>query len=295
VEEGSLTRAGERLNLTQSALSHQLKQIENSLGVTLFTRMKKRLILTEAGEELAKRARCILTAIADLEHDLRERASGHRGRLRLATQCYTCYEWLPPLLKRFYRSHPNVDVQIVADATSNPLDALRKGEIDLAIVSCPAAEVDVQWFDLFRDEMLLIVPTGHRLASRPYVTAADFTREHLIAYSPPSENYFYRQYLARSAAPPENFTVIKLTEAILAMVRGGLGVTVASRWAVADELRSGRIAGIRIGPDGFYREWRAAVRASNRSLSTALSDFIHLVSDSAAPARFTERQQANSL
>src|SRR5215207_9086071 len=91
-DEGNLTRAGERLNLTQSALSHQLKQIESSLGVLLFTRTKKRLVLTEAGEELVRRARCILTEIADLERDLGERASGRRGRLRLATQCYTCYE-----------------------------------------------------------------------------------------------------------------------------------------------------------------------------------------------------------
>src|SRR5688500_1801460 len=117
VEEGSLTRAGERLNLTQSALSHQLRQIEDSLGVSLFTRAKKRLVLTDAGEELTARARRILTEIADLESDLRQRASGRRGKLRIATQCYTCYEWLPPLLKRFYRSHPNIDVEIVADAT----------------------------------------------------------------------------------------------------------------------------------------------------------------------------------
>ena len=294
VEEGTLTRAGERLNLTQSALSHQLKQIENSLAVTLFTRSKKRLILTDSGQELVRRARCILDEISDLERDLGERAAGRRGRLRLATQCYTCYEWLPPLLKQFYRSHPNADVQIVADATADPLDALRKGVIDLAIVSCGANEPDVEWFDLFKDELLLLIPPGHRLATRPYVTADDFTDEHLLAYSPPSDNYFYRQYLARAAAPPENITVIKLTEAILAMVRAGLGVTVASRWAVSDELRSGRTIGLRIGPDGFYREWRAAVRSSHRGLTEAMSDFIALVSGSAAPVRFAERRQLRS-
>ena len=293
VEEQGLTRASERLNLTQSALSHQLKQIENSLGVTLFTRANKRLVLTDAGEELLDRARRILADISDLETALRERASGRRGRIRLATQCYTCYEWLPPLLKRFYRSHPDVDVEIIADATDAPLEALRKCEIDVAIISTPVEDAGVQVFDLFRDEMLLLVAPSHPLAKKAWVTPRDFTDEHLLVYSPPSENFFYRQYLARSAAPPRNVTVIKLTEAILSMVRAGLGVTVASRWAVADELRSGRIAGVRIGADGFYREWRAALRDSDgRQVPGYVSDFLELVGESAAPARFSGRSHA---
>jgi LysR family transcriptional regulator, regulator for metE and metH len=291
VEEGGLTRAASRLNLTQSALSHQLKQIEESLGVTLFTRVKKRLVLTDAGEEVVQRARRILADIADLETDLRERASGRRGKLRLATECYTCYEWLPPLLKRFYRRHPNVDVEIVADATADPLSALRRGEIDLAILSSSVTATDVETFELFSDELLLVVAPTHRLAGRSHVTAKDFTSEHLLTYSPPSENFFYTQYLARSSAPPQNITVIKLTEAILSMVRAGLGVTVAARWAVADELRTGRVAGVRIGADGYYREWRGALRASQRQGAPGyVSDFLDLVSESAAPVRFAERQ-----
>jgi LysR family transcriptional regulator, regulator for metE and metH len=292
VDEGGLTRAAERLNLTQSALSHQLKQIEESLGITLFTRVKKRLVLTDAGEEVVQRARRILADITDLETDLRERASGRRGKLRMATECYTCYEWLPPLLKRFYRSHPNIDVEIVADATSDPLSALRKGDIDLAILTSAVTSPDIETFDLFSDELLLVLAPNHRLAGRSHVTAKDFTGEHLLLYSPPAENFFYAQYLARSNAAPQSITVIKLTEAILSMVRAGLGVTVAARWAVADELRAGRIAGVRIGADGFYRSWQGAVRASQRQTVPAyVSDFLDLVAESAAPVRFADRQQ----
>lgn len=293
VEEGGLTRAGERLNLTQSALSHQLRQIEESLGIPLFTRASKRLMLTDAGEELVQRARSILADIADLESDLRERASGHRGKLRIATHCYTCYEWLPPLLKRFYGSHPNVDVEIVADATADPLDALRKGQIDLAIVSSSADESGLQSFDLFCDEMLLLVPPSHRLAKKSHVTARDFADEHLLAYSPQSENLFYRAYLARSATPPR-YTVIKLTEAILSMVRAGLGVTVAAKWAVADELRTGRLVGVRIGADGFVREWRGLTRATQRQgPPDYVTDFLELMAGTAAPVRFAQRGHAS--
>jgi len=294
VEEGGLTRAGERLHLTQSALSHQLKQIEESLGVPLFTRAKKRLVLTDAGEELVERARRILADLAELESDLRERASGHRGKLRLATQCYTCYEWLPPLLKRFYRMHPNVDVEIVADATADALDALRAGRIDLAIASCLDDDSDVETYELFRDELLLLVAPSHRLASRAYVTDKDFTNEHLLLYSPASESEFYRTYLARSASPPQNVTAIKLTEAILSMVRAGLGVAVAARWTVAEELRQGRVAGVRIGPQGYFREWRGALRVpKGRGTPRYMLDFIDLISESAAPARFAERRAAS--
>jgi LysR family transcriptional regulator, regulator for metE and metH len=287
VDEGGLTRAGERLNLTQSALSHQLKQIEDSLGVQLFTRTKRQLVPTPAGEELIERARRILSDITDLETDLRERGSGQRGKLRLATHCYTCYEWLPPLLKRFYRAHPNVDVEIVADATSDPITALRNGLIDVAIISTENDDADLETVDLFRDELLLLVPPGHRLEHKAHVTAKDFQDEHLLAYSPPADNFFYRAYLARSPQPP-NITVIRLTEAILSMVRAGLGVTVAAQWAVADELRSGRLVGIRIGADGFHREWRAVMRRS-RAIAPYFTSFLDLVRESAAPVRFAER------
>ena len=293
-EEGGLTRAGERLHLTQSALSHQLRQVEESLGVSLFTRAKKRMVLTDAGEELVQKARQILAEMADLESSLRDRALGRRGTLRLATHCYTCYEWLPPLLKRFYRSYPNVDVQIVADATADPLDALRRGQIDLAIVSSPVEEPDVDTFDLFSDELLLLVAPAHPLAAKEYVTAQDLRDQHLLLYSPPSENHFYRAFLAHVPEPPRNVTMIKLTEAILAMVRAGLGVTAAARWAVADELRSGRLAGVRIGEEGFFREWRAAVRASQRrAVRDYIAGFIDLVAESSAPVRFAERLQAS--
>ncbi len=295
VEEGGLTRAGERLNLTQSALSHQLKQIESSLGVSLFTRVKKRLVLTDSGAELVERARRILADITELVSYLREHASGKRGTLRIATQCYTCYEWLPPLLKRFHRSHPDVHVQIVADATADPLEALRAGQIDLAILSLDSDDANVDIFDLFRDELLLLVPPDHPLAAKPYVTQADFKNQVLLSYSPPDDSFFYLQYLAHSTAQPASVTVIKLTEAILSMVRAGLGVTVAARWAVAEELRSGRLVGLRIGSKGFYRQWRAAVRKSpQRERPAYVAGFIELVAGAAAPVRFAERQAARS-
>ncbi len=293
VDEGGVTRASERLNLTQSALSHQLKQIEESLGVPLFLRVKKRLVPTEAGAELVARARQILSDLGALEDDIRRRAAGWRGTLRISTECYTVYEWLPPLLKRFNRRHRNVDVRIVAEATSNPVGALENGEIDLAIVTKIPQQPAVTTRHLFTDEMLLIVPSGHPLARKPFVRPADLEKERLILYSPPKQNFFYQRFFAPAGKHPADVLDVKLTEAILAMVRAGLGVSVAARWAIASELAGGRLVGVRLGPAGLQREWHAAVAAPRgRELPQHVSDFISLVSEAAAPARYAERMPA---
>ena len=293
VDEGGVTRASERMNLTQSALSHQLKQIEASLGVPLFLRVKKRLVPTEAGAELVARARQILADLGALEDDIRRRAAGWRGTLRISTECYTVYEWLPPLLKRFNRRHRNIDVRIVAEATSNPVGALENGEIDLAIVTRVPQQPTLITRPLFTDEMLLVVPNGHPLSNKPFVRPTDLEKERLILYSPPLQNFFYQRFLAPTGKRPAHVIDVKLTEAILSMVRAGLGVSVAARWAIAPELAAGRLTGVRLGANGLQREWHAAVVAPRgRELPQHVSDFIALVSEAAAPARFAERVPA---
>lgn len=289
VDEGGLTRASERLNVTQSALSHQLKQIENSLGLQLFMRVRKRLVLTEAGRELVDGARQIVTDIASLEENLRRRATGWRGSLRISTECYTAYEWLPPLLKRFRRKHPNIDVNIVPRATDNPVNALLNGEIDLAIITDVHAASGLSVHSLFRDELLLLVPPGHRLASKEFARPSDLESERMILYTPKAENFFYRQFFARSAKSPE-VTVVKLTEAILSMVRAGLGIGVGARWAISEELTSGRLVGVRLGAEGFQRDWLAAtVDRRGRPEPAYVTDFVNLIAEAAIPSRFAAR------
>ena len=286
VDEGGLTRAGERLNVTQSALSHSLRQIETSLGVPLFVRARKRLVLTPAGEELVARSRAILADLDSLEDDLRRRAAGWRGTLRLATECFTCYEWLPPLLKRFGRRHANVDVRIVAEATHEPVKALAAGELDMAIVMHDPQHASLTKHPLFEDEMLLIVAPDHRLAERPFVRASDFENERLLLYGEPEESFFYRNFFARSSKKPARIDSIRLTEAILAMVKAGLGVTVAAKWAMSPELASGRLTGVRLGPEGFHRTWSAVTRAN---VPRYVTEFVDLMASSAMPARFSAR------
>src|SRR5262245_30382200 len=126
-ELGNVTRAADRLHLTQSALSHQLRDIESRLGVTLFVRLSRRMALTAEGERLLVSARRVLDELKRVEDEVRSMGSTGRGVLRLCTQCNTGYHWLPPLLEKFQRKHPHVDVQIEVAATDRPLEALREG------------------------------------------------------------------------------------------------------------------------------------------------------------------------
>jgi LysR family transcriptional regulator for metE and metH len=137
--------------------------------------------------------------------------------------------------------------------------------------------------------MLLVVPPGHRLAARKFVRPADLESEHLLLYRAGEESFFYRQFFARSVKRPP-VTVVKLTEAILSMVRAGLGLGVAARWAIAGELSSGRLIGVRLGAQGFQREWVAAtLDARGRAEPAYVNDFIELIAGAAMPSRFAAR------
>src|SRR2546428_12602463 len=134
-EHGPLTRAGRVPHLTQSGLSRQLLDLEPRLGLPLFHRLGKRMVPTPAGDRLLVAARRTLPQLSDVEEELRRLAGGRTAILRVSTECYTCYHWLPGVLPRFVRRFPRVDVQIVAEATHHPVPALFGGRIDLAIRS----------------------------------------------------------------------------------------------------------------------------------------------------------------
>lgn len=290
VDRGGLTRAAHGLHLSQSALSHQLRQIESTLGVPAFLRLNRRLVLTDAGRLLVERARPIVGELDALAQDLRQHIAGGHGRLRIATECHTCYEWLPPLLSRFHTRNPGVEVGIVAEATNDPLAALAAGEIDLAIVTRLRRKGAFESWPLFEDELLLVVPAGHRLARAPYVRASDFVGERLLLYTPPDENFFFQEFFGRTPHRPARVDVIRLTEAVLSMVRAGLGVTVAAAWAVGPQLASGKLAGVRLGRHGHRRSWQGATRRSRNGMASPyFEEFMRLLAESVKPARFAGR------
>ena len=227
---GNLTRAGAALHLTQSALSHQLRDIESRLGTSLFLRVGKRMLLTRAGEELLQSAEEVLATIERTETTIRQLADTDGGLLRISTECYTCYHWLPALLKRYRRSHPYVDVQIDTTATSAPITSLVDGHLDVAIVSDRVRDRRVVVQPLFDDELVVIMEPQHRLRSRPFISVGDFAGETLLTYSPKEDSTVHqwtvtaggRDAARLSAGAADRSSSVEL-------VKAGLGVAALAR------------------------------------------------------------------
>jgi LysR family transcriptional regulator for metE and metH len=276
-EEGGVTRAGRRLHLTQSALSHQLRDAEERLAVRLFDRIGKRMVLTPAGERLLRSARTVLEELVRTEQEIRRDASREGGRLRLTTQCNTVYHWLPSRLRLFHRAHPDVDLQVVAGATDDPLPSLLEGGIDLAIVFRPRRDPRLAFRPLFRDEMVVVMKPHHPLSRRPFLVATDFAPEHLIVYSTPREsNLVFREVLLPAAITPARVTHIQLTEGIVELVKEGLGISVLARWSVAPQIERGELVARPLTSSGRYRQWSAAWRAKPAS-PAFVRDFVDIL------------------
>jgi LysR family transcriptional regulator for metE and metH len=236
------------------------------------------MILTQAGERLLTSAQLVLEELERAELDIRQTATSQQGILRIATECNTCYHWLPQTLKLFQQNHPLVEVRIVVEATNRPLPVMLEGKLDLAIVHETMRNRRLQYGKLFRDELLVIMPPEHKLAPRSLITAEDFIDETLIFYAVPSEEtLLFTEVLIPAGVRPKRVLQVQLTEAIIEMVRAGLGIGVMARWAVAPYLANGSLRGVRLTTRGLFRQWWVATLRS-KITPPYLNDFIKLLS-----------------
>ena len=271
--EGTVSKAAKRLHLTQPAVSHALKDLESRLGVVLFRRGNKRMVAMPEAERLLRAAEVVLTELRHTEEDLEQYRKGYQGVVRITTECYTGYNWLPPVLKRFGERYPKVRMEIVPDAANDPIGALRDHRLDLAIVHGKPAVEGVASQRLFVDEMIAIVPPGHPLAGKEYLVAEDFADQHFVSHGSIETNSVYRRVIAPAGVEPKVVSVIPLTEAVIQTVAAGIGIAVIARWLAIPEIDAGRLCAVRITPKGVHRIWYAAV-LEHRVNSPALVDLI---------------------
>jgi LysR family transcriptional regulator for metE and metH len=281
---GSVTHAAAELHLTQSAVSHQLRGIEERLGTALFLRLGKRMVVTAAGERVLATARRVLDDLRAAEAEVRRLGTHQAGVLRVCAQCNTGYHWLPPLVEAFRRKHPQVEVSIAVECTMRPVESLLEGRLDLAIVTQAVRNGHVRVRPLFQDEHAAIVAPDHPFAARPFVRPEDFTHERLLLYSGSDDDSFTIKRILRPAGvQPDRISFVMLTEAILEMVKARLGISVMQTWAVEPALRVGEVRAVPITPGGIHRQWSAATLKAAEA--PHVDAFVDLLAARASPAR----------
>ncbi len=266
VREGTVTGAAKRLFVTQSAVSHALKEMESRLGVKLFRRGGRRMVPTPEGERLHETARVVLEEVARVEYDLSRFRTGYRGIIRLATACYTCYHWLPGLISEFTEAFPEVDLQIVPEVTRRAVDALASGELDLAILDTDVDEQGLELEPLFEDELLVVMRPDHPLARADFLSAQDLGDQTLLIHDELESSVYYERVLLPAGVTPARVFALSLTEAILESVKSGLGVAVMAEWVVTPRIETGEIRAVRLTETGLFRTWYLATQAGDTSV-----------------------------
>ena len=234
-DAGGLSKAADMLNLTQSALSHQIKGLEDQVGIDLFVRRTKPLKLSVAGMRMLKLADRVLPEVEAAEDEFRGLLSGKTGRLHIAIECHACFEWLFPVLESFRKAWPDVDVDIRPGLAFDALPALAREEVDLVVSSDPEEHPDLEFSPLFDYEPVFVASSQHALSQKEWIEAQDFRNEVLITYPVDRPRLdVFSQLLMPAKVEPRSVRQIELTAVILLLVASNRGVAVLPDWVVRE-------------------------------------------------------------
>ena len=263
-ETGGLARAAEALNMTQSALSHQVKGLEDQAGVELFVRRSKPLKLSAAGQKMLRAAEDILPRLAALEEEFAGLRRGNVGRLHIAIECHACFDWLFPVLEHFRHAWPEVDVDIRPGLAFDALPALHREEVDLVISSDPETLPGIDFIPLFDYEPVFVAARQHPLAGKPFVEAADFRDQTLITYPVDRARLdVFTELLTPARVEPRAIRQVELTAVILLLVASNRGVAVLPDWVLRDVRSNTDYITRPLTRTGLTRRLYAAVRTED--------------------------------
>jgi len=280
-EAGSLARAADQLNITQSALSHQIKGLEEQAGIELFVRRSKPMRLSAAGMRLLRLAEQVLPQVEAAQAEFAGLRAGRSGRLHIAIECHACFEWLFPVLEAFRKSWPDVDVDIRPGLAFDALPALQKEDVDVVISSDPEALAGVTFTPLFEYSPVFVAAASHPVAEKPFIEAADFRSETLITY--PVERTrldIFSQLLTPAKVEPAAIRQVELTAVILLLVASNRGVSVLPDWVVREVKYNSDYVTRQITEQGLTRTLYAATRSDDLD-KPYMADLIQLAGQEA--------------
>ena len=273
---GSLTKAGKRLGITQSALSHTVKRLEQQFGTEIWQREGRGLRLTPAGEYLLSLAQRVLPQIDHAEQVVDQFARGERGTLSIGMECHPCYRWLLKVVEPFLRAWPDVDLDVRQKFQFGGIGALFAREIDMLITPDPLRRRGLHFEPVFDYEQVLVVSSAHRFAQRGYVEPLDIEAETLITYPVEVERLdVYSQFLLPAGVTPKRHKVIETTDIMLQMVACDRGVAALPAWLVAEYQDKVGVVPVKLGKRGIEKQIFVGVRASDKKVDY-VTDFIRL-------------------
>ncbi len=259
--QGSLTAAAGVLNLTQSALSHSMKKLEQQLGTDIWLREGRSLRLTQAGQYLLAVAGRVLPQLDLAEDRLRQFAQGERGALRIGMECHPCYQWLLKIVSPYLEAWPDVEVDVKQKFQFGGIGALFGYEIDLLVTPDPLDKPGVVFIPVFDYEQVLAVSGRHPLARRRQIEPRDLTDQVLITYPVPTERLdIYNQFLLPAGITPRRHKTIETTDIMMQMVASGRGVTALPRWLVEEYADKMDVVPVRLGARGIPKQIHLGVR-----------------------------------
>ncbi len=252
---GSLTAAADVLCLTQSALSHTVKKLEQQLGTPVWTREGRALRLTQAGRYLLALADRVLPQLEHAERLMHEYARGERGTLRIGMECHPCYQWLLKVVDPYLAAWPEVDVDVKQRFQFGGLKALHGYEIDLLVTPDPLFKPGLRFVPVFDYEQVLVVGSGHPLAGRSHAEPAALSDDVLITYPVDLERLdIYNQFFLPAGCAPRQRKTIETTDIMLQMVASGRGVAALPRWLVEEYAGRMAVTPVRLGEEGVFKQ-----------------------------------------
>lgn len=281
-ETGSLVEAAERVFLTQSALSHQIKDLENKLGLEFFVRKTKPVEFTTAGQRLLFLADDILPQIRNTERQITRLAAGAAGRLNIAIECHSCFQWLMPSLDRYRADWPEVELDLSSGFNFAPLPALRSGELDLVITANPQSLPGISYVPLFSYESVLAMSNQHPLTEKDYLVPTDLADQTLICYPVERDMLdIFVQFLEPAEVEPAAIRHAELTVMMMQLVASGRGVCALPNWALDEYTSRAYVTAKPMSEKGIWCTLYAAVR-SDQADTKYMTDFIDTARETSA-------------